>query len=140
MSDNLGATSTRDTLLEDIAAELTSAVYPVVLRHGMRGWWLDLELGLWRALTETVEHRARQMTPGSPGELDLWRERFLVELTGEAVHVVRSHGVKRSLLGMAPDLYRAFRSAIERDRACSNDATPGEPDWVSDRNVPRRRS
>ena len=33
MSDKLAATSTRDSLLQDIAAELTSAAYPLVLRH-----------------------------------------------------------------------------------------------------------
>jgi hypothetical protein len=128
MSDKLAATSTRDSLLQDIAAELTSAAYPLVLRHGMQGSWLDLELGLWRTLTDTVEHGARQTPPGSPDELDLWRERFLVELTGEASHVVRRHGVKRSLQGMAWDLHRAFRSVIETDRGRWNIATPGEPD------------
>jgi len=65
MIDNHGAACTRDTLLENIAAELTSAIYPLVLRQGMRGSWLELELGLWRTLAETVEHRARQ--PQRPG-------------------------------------------------------------------------
>ena len=60
MSDNQGATCTRDTLLENMAAELTSAVYPLVLRHGLRGSWLDLELGLWRALAETVKKVGRE--------------------------------------------------------------------------------
>jgi hypothetical protein len=52
MSDNHGATCTRDTLVQNIAAELTSAVYPLVLRQGIRGSWLDLELGLWRTLVK----------------------------------------------------------------------------------------
>jgi hypothetical protein len=55
MSDNHGAPCTRDPQLENIAAELTSAVYPLVLRHGFLASWLDLELGLWRALAETVK-------------------------------------------------------------------------------------
>ena len=54
MSDNHGAPCTRDRELENIAAELTGAIYPIVLRHGLRVSWLDLELGLWRALAETV--------------------------------------------------------------------------------------
>jgi hypothetical protein len=55
MLDNHRATCIRDRQLENIAAELTSAVYLVVLQHGMSGSWLDLELGLWRALAETVK-------------------------------------------------------------------------------------
>jgi hypothetical protein len=45
----------RDTLAENFAAELTSAVYPVALRRGVQGSWLDVELGLWKALAVTVK-------------------------------------------------------------------------------------
>jgi hypothetical protein len=38
-----------------LAAELTAAAYPVALRHAVGEKWLDLELELWRALTETVK-------------------------------------------------------------------------------------
>ena len=55
MSDNQSAPCTQDPQLENIAAELTGAIYPLVLRHGLRVSWLDLELGLWRALAETVK-------------------------------------------------------------------------------------
>ena len=55
MLDNHCATCNWDHQLENIAAELTSAVYLVVLRHGMSGSWLELELGLWKALAETVK-------------------------------------------------------------------------------------
>ena len=41
MSDNHGAPCTRDPQLENIAAELTTAVYPLLLRHGLRASWLD---------------------------------------------------------------------------------------------------
>ena len=44
-----------DTTVEDYAAELTEAAYPVVLRHGVVDNWLDVELELWRALMGTVE-------------------------------------------------------------------------------------
>ena len=54
MSDNHGAPCTRDPQRENIAAELTSAVYAVMLRRGVEGSWLDLELSLWRALSEAV--------------------------------------------------------------------------------------
>jgi hypothetical protein len=45
----------RDDHLESFAAALTIAAYRVALRTGTRGSWLDLELDLWRALTDTVK-------------------------------------------------------------------------------------
>jgi hypothetical protein len=56
MSDNHRASWDRDTLLDNFAAELTSAAYAVALRHGMEDKWLDLELALWEALKETVKN------------------------------------------------------------------------------------
>jgi hypothetical protein len=55
MSDNYDASCHRDALLENLAAELTSAAYSVALRHGLDDKWLDLELELWEALKETVK-------------------------------------------------------------------------------------
>jgi len=43
--------------LEVFAAELTAAAYCVALRHGAGDKWLDLELDLWRVLTESVRKR-----------------------------------------------------------------------------------
>jgi hypothetical protein len=43
-----------ETAVQDFAAELTEAAYPVMLRHGLRDNWLDVELGLWRVLMGTV--------------------------------------------------------------------------------------
>ena len=44
-----------NAFLENLAAELTNAAYPVVLRHGVGEKWLDLELDLWKAMTESVK-------------------------------------------------------------------------------------
>ena len=55
MSINHGASCHWDTLLENFAAELTSAAYSVALRHGLEDKWLDLELDLWETLKETVK-------------------------------------------------------------------------------------
>jgi hypothetical protein len=55
MNDNHKASWNPDTLLEDFAAEVTSAAYAVALRHGAEDKWLDLELELWEALKETVK-------------------------------------------------------------------------------------
>src|SRR5262249_32312638 len=48
------AVVTTDFGPEGIAAELTAATYFVALRHGAGNGWLDLELELWRALTDAI--------------------------------------------------------------------------------------
>jgi hypothetical protein len=55
MNGDSGTPDNRDALLERFAAELTLAAYRVALRTGTQGTWLDLELGLWRALANTVK-------------------------------------------------------------------------------------
>jgi hypothetical protein len=45
----------RDTSLGTFVAELTTAAYGVALRHGAGHSWLDLQLEMWRALTDTVQ-------------------------------------------------------------------------------------
>ena len=115
MSDNPGAACNRDTLLENFAAELTCAAYPIALRHGMAGSWLKAELGLWRALAETVNKWARERPPaGSSDEFKVWRQGFLMDLTEGAFYIAVKHGIKGSLLGVELDLYRAFRLVIRR--------------------------
>jgi hypothetical protein len=39
---------------EDLAAKLTEAAFPVALQHGLGTHWLDRELELWTAMTQTV--------------------------------------------------------------------------------------
>jgi hypothetical protein len=41
--------------LASLTATLTDTAYAVVLRHGVSGSWIDLQLELWRALTEAIE-------------------------------------------------------------------------------------
>jgi hypothetical protein len=48
----------RDILVENLAAELTEAAYPVALRHGVAGSSIDLELELWRTLGEKLWRNA----------------------------------------------------------------------------------
>jgi hypothetical protein len=53
-----------DALLDTFAAELTHAAYHVALRHGAAaGAWLELELELWQALTDTVKQWGRDSSP-----------------------------------------------------------------------------
>jgi hypothetical protein len=53
-----------DTLLANFAAELTSAAYPIALRHGIEDSWVDLELDLWRVLAETVKKWGAEIAAG----------------------------------------------------------------------------
>jgi DnaK suppressor protein len=52
--------------LAGFTAKLTDAAYAVALRHGVSGSWIDLQLDLWRVLTEVV---ARSESPPT-GRLD----------------------------------------------------------------------
>ena len=52
---NLAPANDREVFVENLAAELTNAVYPIVLRHGIGIEWLDLQLDLWKALSETIK-------------------------------------------------------------------------------------
>ncbi len=54
MNGNDWTTGDRDIFLENYAAELAEATYPVMLRHGEVDNWLDLELELWKTLKESV--------------------------------------------------------------------------------------
>jgi hypothetical protein len=60
MNDNRAAVADSNRALEIFAAELTAAAYPVALRHGVGDKWLDLELELWRVLSETVKKWERE--------------------------------------------------------------------------------
>ena len=60
MNDNRAVVVDADRTLEVFAAELTAAAYPVALLHGVGDKWLDLELDLWRVLTETVKKWGRE--------------------------------------------------------------------------------
>jgi hypothetical protein len=57
------SSSRADVAAECLAAELTEAAYPVVSRHGVKGSSVDLELDLWKALTEKLQTRRREAAP-----------------------------------------------------------------------------
>ena len=115
MSDNPNASSNRDTLLENFAAELTSAVYPLVLRRGLKDSWIKVELGLWRALAEVLKNWDWQRpSAASAAELEAWREGLLVDLTESAFYIALKNGIQGPLLEVELSLYRAFRLLVRR--------------------------
>src|SRR5947207_11401504 len=97
MSMNLLAD--QNTVAESLAAELTSAAYPVLLRGGLGGSWVELELGLWKALAKTVGKWAQELPQiGSPADAADWRERLVAGLTDGAVFVAREQRARGPLL------------------------------------------
>ena len=89
MKDNRNTACDQDILLEDFTAELTRAAYAVALRHGWGDLWLDLELDLWRVLTDTIRTWGR----GSPRA----RRRLLCAIGPEA-------SPKRRMVALVMDL------------------------------------
>jgi hypothetical protein len=53
--------SDQDFLLDTFAAELTDAAYPIALKYGVIGSSLDLELEIWKTLTELVRKRGHEL-------------------------------------------------------------------------------
>ncbi len=114
MSDN-PASCNPDTRLENFAARLTLAAYHVALRHGAAEVWIEVELGLWRVLSETVKKWARERPqPASLDEFEGWRRGFLVDLTADACCIVKKNVAKGFPPEAEADLYRAFRPMIGR--------------------------
>jgi hypothetical protein len=105
----------RNVRLDNFAAELTSAVYPLVLRRRPTAMWITVELSLWRALAGTVKKWARQrLAAVSAGELEAWREALLADLTESAFYIAVKHGTKGSLLDLELGLYQAVRLVARR--------------------------
>jgi hypothetical protein len=76
MNDPRAIVINADHALENFAAELTEAAYPIALRHGVGEKWLDLELDLWRVLTETVKKWDQEAPPaGWPSDAPIVRRR-----------------------------------------------------------------
>jgi hypothetical protein len=72
MNDILDTAQDRDTRLDNFAAELTHAVHLLVLQRGRKDSWLDLELDLWRVVTEAVKKWGRGSRPGSEAFVCDW--------------------------------------------------------------------
>ena len=116
MSDIPDTARDRDIRIENFAAELTRAVYTLVLRRGLKDSWLKVELGLWRALVETVQKWVRQKPPATASdEFEAWREGLLVDLTASVFSIALQNGIEGSLLELTSGLYGAFRLVMRRN-------------------------
>jgi hypothetical protein len=106
--------SDRDTRLEDFAAELANSTYPVMLRRGPTAPWIKLELGLWKALVETVQEWGSPPRPAA-NEIPTWQEKFLGALTGRALAFARCNGVVEPRQEIEAGLAQAFRQVMRRN-------------------------
>ena len=83
MNDILDTAQDRDARLENFAAELTHAVYRLVLQRVPKDPWLELELDLWSVVTEAVKKWGRESPPGSEVFVCDWvggfRNRYTVD-------------------------------------------------------------
>jgi hypothetical protein len=79
MSNNdQGPTCGQVVRAENLAAELTHAVYPLLLRRGLKGSWLKTELIVWKRLTRTITRWiAERPRAATARELDVLRDRLL---------------------------------------------------------------
>jgi hypothetical protein len=100
---------------EEFAAELTSTIYPLVLASRPKDLWITLELGLWKALSETVKRWARlRAAVASVGDLTAWHQGLLVDLTQSACRVAFRNGISGSFVELKLGLYRAVRLVTGR--------------------------
>ena len=73
-SDVAHAETGKDSL-DAFAAELSDAAYQIALRNGLANSWVDLELGLWRALAATVKNFGRRSSrPVQETELEAFED------------------------------------------------------------------
>ena len=73
-SDVANAETGKDSL-DAFAAELSDAAYQIALRNGLADSWVDLELGLWRALAATVKNFGRRsLRPAQETELEVFED------------------------------------------------------------------
>ena len=61
MSPNDSTARSLDSAIENFAAELTEAAFPVALRYGVIGSSVDLKVEVWRKLTETLKKLPREL-------------------------------------------------------------------------------
>jgi hypothetical protein len=115
LKGNIEYAEDEDAVLVNFAAELTAAIYPIALEHGVGDRWIDLELDLWRVITEIVvkwDRSSRHIS--SPREWGAWREVMLEELVEAACRTAVRHNNLHSFTELQFSLHRSFHAAIEK--------------------------
>ena len=94
--------------------ELTDAAYSVLLRSGTSGWWIDLELDIWRTLEDAADRPIESKTSVSPGSNDVNSgSQSLVDALTDAVYrTALRHGLRRPFLDVELVLYRTVQRVM----------------------------
>lgn len=104
-----------DCQLEDLAAALTLAAYPLLLRCGLTASWVRVQLALWQAMRGAVNEWGRKRpAPGSVEQFRAWRAAFVADLTFRTLSVARQGGINGSMSGLATALPQTCRLALRR--------------------------
>jgi hypothetical protein len=100
--------STSDKLVDEYAAELAEAAYPVVLKHGVRGTSVDVELGVWRAIRDVLQKGRRAKGKDVSSRPSPIREDLLAEVSTAAYQVALNQGLKGPFLDLELRLWDAL--------------------------------
>jgi hypothetical protein len=118
MKPNRPTVAARDASPAVLAAELTDVAYAVALRHGVSGWWIDLQLDLWAMLAQAVD-RAESPSAGSLDGIETWREGLLADTTAVAYRTALRHGLRGPFPEVGRGLYQALRPVV----TCAGEAS-----------------
>jgi hypothetical protein len=111
---------TQKAAVESLAAELTNVAYPVLLGGGLAGSWVELELGLWKAIDGTLHKWLRELPPrSSVDDAASWRKNLVAGLVHSTLYVLKQQGGHKPPSSVESGLQQAFSSAIHRSRPLS---------------------
>jgi hypothetical protein len=100
----------RQASVEECAGVLTDAAYPVVLRHGVKGSSVDVELDVWKAFRKELSRRP--LTAAASADVDdcgsLVLEETSAQLTEAAYQVALRRGFSGSFIDVELDLWKAL--------------------------------
>ena len=116
MRDDVLRAIDRSTCGINRMAEISDAAYSVLLRSGIRGWWIDLELDIWKTLEDvavkptdwnaTISRDSHCADLGSLPGLHL--------LTQAVYSAALRHGFHRPFVDVELGLYRALEQVMSR--------------------------
>ena len=105
------------TYLSELLADLTDAAYRAALARGLRGAFVDAELGVWKALCRTLAEAGRQgrLFAGAAG-WGAWQERLVGELTAAAYEALQAEGVTGPAVDLELALWHALGDGLRRSQ------------------------
>lgn len=91
MNDTYESARELDARIDELAAELTSRVFPLLLQHGLKDVWLASQLKLWALLGGGVkEWTGRWRLASLAGNSDGLRDFVAADLAGRTFEVIQT--------------------------------------------------